>query len=93
MQALELFNITNITGGIELYPDNTTTSIEFYDLEYAESIYILDYSDSSSLRRISLPKLQSVRTIFLQLNGHEPFIDAPVLEDAFQINLIGNWTK
>lgn len=83
--------ITNISKTLALRGNDVVESIEFPDLEYAHLLHAYGFP---RLKRISMPKLRHVHSIFLELESQEVTVDFPSLESVNgQLSMIGNWTR
>ncbi|KAL4886166.1 hypothetical protein BJY04DRAFT_178571 [Aspergillus karnatakaensis] len=90
-----LHNVTNITASLSMAhyggvtpPGYIAPSIEFPDLISALD---LSFYDIPALRKLSLPKLERVKTLSLMTTGETPGrLEFPVLHNASRILLRGN---
>ncbi|KAL3468573.1 hypothetical protein BJX64DRAFT_8457 [Aspergillus heterothallicus] len=86
--SLTLPNITRV-GTITLYSGDVS-SVDLPELEYLGGNLIL--TDLPSLSRVSLPRLEYVEGLYLDLVGDTPEIALPALANASSIYLRGNFT-
>ncbi|KAL3440342.1 hypothetical protein BJX65DRAFT_35063 [Aspergillus insuetus] len=86
--SLTLPNITRV-GTITLYSGNVS-SVDLPELEYLGGNLIL--TDLPTLSRVSLPKLEYIKGLYLDLVGDAPELQIPRLANASSVHLRGNFS-
>ncbi|KAL4927870.1 uncharacterized protein BDV17DRAFT_113464 [Aspergillus undulatus] len=86
---LTLPNVTRIRS-VTVYSGDIS-SVDLPDLEYLGNDLIL--TNLPSLSRVSLPKLESIDGLFVDLVGDAPELQFPKLENVSSLHLRGNFSE